>query len=295
MTFNRSQRNMMFAFLLLLPAILLLCLTIVAPLIKSIISSFRVDSLMSKDHSWNNFANYKAVLGSGDFAHSLGVTLHFVIIVLIIELVLGIGVALLLNQSIIFRSFFRSLIMVSWAVPTIVASLIFMWMYQNDFGVFNYMLMTLHVIPDKINWLNSFDLALYAIMLVAVWRQTPLVITMILAGLQSIPTSLYEAAYIDGAGRFQTFIHITLPQLRSIIMNVGLLTIVHNFQMVTLFFTLTNGGPANSTQSLAMLTYENAFEKFDLGRGAAVGVMWMLILMLISFVFNRMSSRESNG
>lgn len=292
MVLNRSKRNLGFAFLLLLPAILLLCLTIVAPLIKSILSSFRVDSLLSQDHSWNNFANYKAVLGNGDFLHSLGITLHFVVIVLIVKLLLGIAVALLLNQSLLFRSFFRSLIMVSWAVPTIVAALIFMWMYQNDFGVFNYMLMKSNIISNKVNWLNHFDLALYAIMLVAIWRQTPLVITMLLAGLQSIPRSLYEAAHMDGAGRWQSFIHITLPQLKPILLNVSLITIVTNFQMVTLFFTLTNGGPANQTQTLAMLAYNHAFEKFDLGTGAAIGVMWMLILITISIIFNRLSKND---
>ncbi|OAB46437.1 carbohydrate ABC transporter permease [Paenibacillus antarcticus] len=292
MALNRSKRNLLFAILLLLPALLLLCLTIVAPLAKAIISSFREDSLLSTNHAWNNFANYKAVLGSGEFMHSLGVTLNYVGVVLIVEILVGFGIALLLNQSIIFRPFFRSIIMISWAVPTIVAALVFMWMFQNDFGVVNYLLMKTGSISDKVNWLNHMDLALYAVMVVAIWRQTPLVVTMLLAGMQGIPSSLYEAANIDGAGRIQSLIHITIPQLKPILLNVALITIVNNFQMLTLFFTLTNGGPVDTTETLAVLAYSNAFEKFDMGRGAAIGVMWMIILVGISLFFNRLSRTD---
>ncbi|MEF2244099.1 MULTISPECIES: carbohydrate ABC transporter permease [unclassified Paenibacillus] len=289
-----KAKNFGFLVFLMLPAIVLLAITIVGPLINAIGISFQDYSLLKREHSWNDFANYTSILTSPDFYHSFRITLLYVFIAVSADLLLGLVMALLLNQNIKFKSFFRSLVMIPWAIPTIVTALIFMWIYQPDFGILNYMLTSLGVISKNITWLGSFDFALWAIIVVAVFRQTPLVGVMLLAGMQNISRSLYEAAKIDGAGPFRILTSITIPLLKPVITSVTLMMIVQNFQMFTLFYTLTGGGPANATKSLAILTYEISFERYDLGKGSAIGVIWLIILFSFSMIFTKLMNRDTS-
>lgn len=292
---NRKQKTGIFAFILLLPAIFILGLTIVSPLVKALIMSFQNYSLMSPVRSWNGFANYLSVLKGSDFYHSFKVTIVYVFIAVVIEFILGLALALLLNRNIMMRSFFRSIIMIPWSIPTIVSALIFMWMFQVDYGVINYFLVKIGVVAKNIHWLTDMNFALIAIIIVAVWRQTPLMGLMLLAGLQNIPQSLREAARIDGAGPVQTFFRIVLPSLKPVIGTVTLLLIVTNFQMFTLFFTLTGGGPVDATKSLAILTYETAFEKYDLGKASAIGVIWLVLLFSFSSIYTKVFNRGTEN
>ncbi|MBP2000632.1 multiple sugar transport system permease protein [Paenibacillus shirakamiensis] len=292
---TRRRKQQLFGMTMIVPAALLLCITIVTPLFRSIYASFLDDSLLSEDHAWNGFQNYITLLSSSEFYHSLRVTLLYVICVVGIELILGTILALLLHSQIRFRSFFRSIMLIPWAIPTIVSAVIFLVIYNGDYGVLNQILMTTGISDHKLNALNDLTLALPAVMGVAIWRQTPLMAIMILAGLQNIPASLYEAATIDGAGARSSFFHITLPSLKPVLANVALLMTVNNFQMFTLFYTLTNGGPVGATKSLAILTYETAFEQYDLGLGAAIGVIWMILLLLFSIPLYRMAHASREG
>ncbi|MCM3747826.1 sugar ABC transporter permease [Paenibacillus pasadenensis] len=289
---TRQNKNIIFAVVLLLPSILLLTLTIISPLIKSVMMSFTDYSLLSPEQSWNNFANYAELLRSSEFYHSLRITLTYVVATVLLDLALGMTLALVLNRKIRFRGFFRSIIMIPWAIPTIVTALIFMWIYQGDYGVLNYVLVNLGIIDDNINWLRTTDYALASIVVVAVFRQTPLVTVMLLAGLQGISASLYEAARIDGANGWQVFTRITLPMLKPVITSVSLIMIVNNFQMFTLFFTLTNGGPAGSTTSLAIHTYFTAFSTYEMGKASAIGVIWLVLLFAFSTIFTRIMNRD---
>ncbi|MDQ8737145.1 sugar ABC transporter permease [Paenibacillus sp. LHD-38] len=289
-----NVRQFGFLLFLMLPAVILLAVTIIGPLLNAISVSFQDYSLLSSEHKWNNFQNYIDILKSEDFYHSFGITLTYVFFAVGLDLLLGLGMALLLNQQIKFRTFFRSIVMIPWAIPTIVTALIFLWIYQPDFGVLNYALKSIGLIENNITWLSSFDFALGAIIAVAVFRQTPLVAVMLLAGMQNISRSLYEAAKIDGSGPFRILTSITIPLLKPVITSVTLMMIVQNFQMFTLFYTLTGGGPADATKSLAILTYEVAFERYDLGKGSAIGVIWLIVLLSFSVLFTRLMNRESH-
>ncbi len=290
---SRTQRNIAFATVLLLPVFVIMMLTIIAPLVSAIALSFSDYSLMDPDRSWNQFRNYTKLLGSSEFYHSFGITLTYVAAAVTIDLLLGLLTAVLLNRNIRMRSILRSLFMIPWAIPTIVTALIFLWIYQPDYGVLNYMMTRSGLMSENVSWLQSMDWALAAITVVAVFRQTPLVSVMLLAGLQNIPASLYEAARIDGASGWKMFLHVTLPLLKPVITSVTLIMIVNNFQMFTLFFTLTNGGPAGSTTSLAILTYETAFSRYELGKGSAIGVIWLILLFVFSVLFTRYMNRNS--
>lgn len=290
--FNFKQFG--FLLFLMLPAVILLAVTIIGPLLNAVYVSFQDYSLLNSERQWNNFKNYIDILKSKEFYHSFRITLTYVFFAVGLDLLLGFGMALLLNQQIRFRTFFRSVVMIPWAIPTIVTALIFLWIYQPDFGVLNYSLRSLGIIENNITWLSSFDYALGAIIVVAVFRQTPLVAVMLLAGMQNISRSLYEAAKIDGVGPFRILYNITIPLLKPVITTVTLMMIVQNFQMFTLFYTLTGGGPADATKSLAILTYETAFERYNLGKGSAIGVIWLVVLLSISIVFTRLMNRESH-
>lgn len=291
---KRQQSNMIFAAVLLLPAIILMGLTIISPLISSIYLSFTDYTLMNQESKFNSFKHYSSILTSPDFYHSLRITVVYVLFAVVFDLLLGMIMALLLNRNIRLRAVFRSLIMIPWAIPTIVTALVFMWIYQPDYGVLNAIVQRLGWATENINWLTSSKWALFSIVVVAVFRQTPLVCVMILAGLQNISVSLYEAAKIDGASGWRLFTSVTLPLLKPVITSVSLIMVVNNFQMFTLFFTLTGGGPAGSTSSLAILTYETAFSRYDLSRGSAIGVVWLVLLFAFSLVYTRIMNRNTD-
>lgn len=291
---KRQHSNMIFAAFLLLPAILLMGLTIISPLISSIYLSFTDYTLLNQEMNFNNFKHYVDILASPTFYHSLRITVVYVFFAVIMDVLLGLLMAVLLNRNIRLRGVFRSLIMIPWAIPTIVTALVFMWIYQPDYGVLNAIVKGLGLTSENINWLTNSDWALLSIIVVAVFRQTPLVCVMILAGLQNISVSLYEAAKIDGASGWRLFTSVTLPLIKPVITSVSLIMVVNNFQMFTLFFTLTGGGPAGSTTSLAILTYETAFSRYDLSRGSAIGVVWLLLLFGFSIVYTRFMNRNTD-
>ncbi|MFF2910314.1 carbohydrate ABC transporter permease [Paenibacillus sp. NPDC057934] len=289
---SRTLKNQAFGMLLVAPATLLLSVTILIPLARSISTSFRGASLLSAEQPFIGLANYRALLSGQEFYHALSITLRYVACTVGIEIVLGLASALLLNSRIRFRAFFRSILLIPWAIPTLVAALVFLLIYQADYGVLNGLLIQSGLTDKKLNVLNDLNLALYGIMGVAIWRQTPLAAVMTLAGLQGVPRDWYEAATIDGASKLKTFLYITLPALKPVLANVTLLMVVANFQMFTLFYALTGGGPADATQSLAIYTYETAFQAYDLGKGSAIGVIWMLLLLLIAVPLNRVAHRS---
>ena len=172
-----------------------------------------------------------------------------------------------------------------WVIPTAVTALLWMWLYQPDYGVLNYILKTLGMKPSL--WLGSVDSALTSIMIVSVWKQLPFTTTMLIAGMQSISPDFYEASSLDGASKLQNYYYITIPFLKNVIKSTTLVSIIENFKMFPLFWIMTQGGPINSTTTLAVLTYQTSFVSMDLGMGAAIGVLWIIFLVAFSRLFNR--------
>lgn len=201
-------------------------------------------------------------------------------------------VALLLNHDFRGRNFFRGLIFLPWTLPTIIVAVIFMWIMQPQYGVLNYVLRGISVISANVNWLGNTQTALGSVIAAAVWRQLPFMMVMLLAGLQTVSRDLLEASQIDGANAAQVFRHITIPCIKSVIKTVVLTAVIGNFQMFTLFYNMTAGGPVRATTTLAVYTYETAFMSYDLGKGAAIGVIWMLFLLVFGIAYNKFFSRN---
>lgn len=286
----RRLSNSQFSLLLLAPALLLLVLTVVYPLVRGISLSFQAYSLV--DPSGNRFIgldNYRTLLGSEVYRNVWATTLVFVVASVIGQFLLGFLTALVLNNQDLWRpGLFRGLLLVPWIIPTVVASLLWKWVFNQQYGIFNYVLLNAGFISSFKAWIGNPDLAMFSVVLANVWKGFPFHMIILLAALQTVPSETLEAATIDGATRFQRFRHIVLPYLRYIIMIDLLISIIWTFQNFTLIWTMTEGGPADATTTLAINIYRTAFQAFDMGLGSAIGTLWLLSLLVFSIVFVRL-------
>jgi multiple sugar transport system permease protein len=290
--FNRYSEKI-FAVALIIPAFIMLCITIITPLVQVVTMSFQKCSMLSlKTSSWNYFKNYIALFSNSDFAMAFLRTLYYVAMTTGSQLIVGLSLALLLNKIKFGKRFFRSLLFLPWTIPTIVVAVVWMWIYQPQYGVLNYILTSLHILKTNANWLSDVNSAMPALSLAAMWRQMPLMMIMLFAALQTVPSELEEAASIDGANGFVKFMNVTLPCIMSVIKTVVLTSIITNFQMFGLFYTMTGGGPINATTTLTIYTYKTAFMSYDLGKGSAIGVVWLIFLFVFATVYNSILSKK---
>ncbi len=286
---SENAKDKLFLLLIISPAFILLISTIGIPIVKSIyMSFFEVSLLRMNDYSWNMLMNYRQLFAERDFTHAIGVTFRYVFTVVSLQFGFGMIFALILNGKIRFRRVIRTVILIPWVIPTIIGALLWMWLFQPQYGVLNYILQTLHLIDKPLQWLSDIHLALWAVIIAALWKQLPFMATMLLAGMQGISSDMYEAAMIDGANKRQQFWYITLPMLKNTIKTVTLIACIENFKMFPLFWIMTSGGPVDATTTLAIFSYRTAFIDLDLGKGAAIGTLWLIIMLLFSWAYNRL-------
>ena len=283
----------LFGYALMLPTFMVFALVIMFPIIKGIVMSFYDYTFLTikKGPVWNDFQNYVTIFKEG-FPAQLGRTLLFTVGTVGLELVIGMCIALLLNTHIKGRNVFRSLYLMPWTIPSIVTALLWSWLFNAQYGIIDYVLSKLHLIQDaNMQWLLSPDRAMISVIIADVWRQTPYMLVMILAGLQSINMDLVEAAAIDGANAVQTFFRIKLPSIKTVIGNTIITCVMASFQQFTIIRNMTQGGPMDRTMTLSLATYRIAFTNMNLGAGAAIGVVWMLILGTGITLYNHFTKR----
>ncbi len=292
-TLSSKKSDSLFSLILDLPAFLLLAGFIVVPIIDSVVKSFQTygvkNIITKKPGVWNDFANYLYLFKTDDFT---GATLHtfsFVIGVVLVQFVLAILLALILNSNIKGARFMRSIMMTPWVVPTVISALIWMWLFQPQYGLLKYLVSVASFgqITD-FAILNNPSTALTGVGIAALWKQIPLMTLLLLAGLQNVPQDISEAAMIDGAGKFRRFFSIILPYLSPVIKVSVSMSIIENFKQFPLFWTMTGGGPNNATTTLAVLSYREAFVSMNLGSGAAVTTLWMLMMIVVIFGYNKL-------
>ena len=294
-TFSAGKMDRLFGIALILPAILVVGFTTFYPVLKSIVMSFYDYKLSAnKNYSLNNFENYKEIFKSGEFLSATYITVIYMVLVVIILFVIGILLANALDKKIPGRPVIRSLMLLPWVIPTVITALLWLWLFQPQYGLLNYIFIKMHIISDPISWVSSPKFALMSVSVASIWRQLPFVTIMVLAGIQGIPQSLYEAATIDGANSVQAFFSITLPMLKGVIKSTMLITIITNFKQFPLFWIMTGGGPMDTTTNLAILTYKNSFVNLNFGKGAAVATLWLLILVIFSTVYNKAFKTNSD-
>tara|TARA_R110002124_G_scaffold144122_6_gene309005 strand:- start:4401 stop:5336 length:936 start_codon:yes stop_codon:yes gene_type:complete len=286
-------------YLLVLPAMLVLAFFFAGPAVYNIALAFQELSLfdLGREGKWVGLANFAEVLTDSSTGQSLiNTTLWLTIVTVALRLVLGLGLALLLNASVFSRWklgwLVRSLILVPWVTPPVVAVAAWKWLLDARYGVVNQALMGLGVIEQGIPFLARTATVWGAIETMLIWRELPFVVITILAALQSIPSELREAARIDGANEFQIQTRIVLPLLKPVLAVITLLTTIWTFNNFVYVWLATRGGPGDYTQVLATQMYTTSFVDYRMGAGAAVGVVMSLIMFVFALVYFFVIFRE---
>lgn len=281
--------------LLIAPTVLVFTAVIVYPLLSAIYLSLFSIYTPTLQGEWVGLANYQSLLTKGEFWISLRNTLVWTVGTLTLQIVLGVAMALLLNQSLLFRPLARSLVLFPYFVSTVVAVLVWRWVFNDLYGVLNHALMRVGILDMPLDWLGSMPNAMLSIILVGAWKYFPFVVIAVLARLQSIPDALYEAAEIDGAGPVARFFDITLPQLRDVLVVIVMLRAIWDFKEFDLIYLLTGGGPVISTQTLSLMVYKEAFALNQMGGASAVAVLMMLIMLAFMILYLRRTTRNEGS
>ena len=282
---SAAFRERLSRYSLLGPAVLFVGGVALMPVLYTVWLGFRRQLPIFGISRFTGLENYRFLLADPRFWNALAHTAYFVLLSVSLELSLGLAIALLLNQSFPGRGLARALVFVPWAVPSVVAARFWEWIYNSDYGVLNYVLGT------RINWLGDPRWALHAAILADVWKTTPFVVLLLLAGLQVIPEDLYRAARIDGAGSWQLFRHITLPLLLPVILLALLFRTMDAARVFDLIFVLTGGGPANQTETLVVYAYKLLYRTLQFGYGSAVAVATFLFVLTLSLAYLRLLGR----
>ncbi len=288
-----DDRYAVLGLLLIAPAITIFVAVIVYPLISAIYLSLFSIYTPTLQGRFVGLGNYAAILVSPRFWNALYNTLVWTVGTLTLQVLIGVGVALLLNQTILFRSLARSLVLFPYFISTVVAVLVWQWVFNDLYGVLNHAMLRLGLVDRPIDWLGQMPNAMLSIVFVGAWKYFPFVVIAVLARLQSIPEALYEAATIDGAGPVSRFFDITLPQLREVLAVVILLRTIWDFKEFDLIYLLTGGGPLNNTQTLPLLVYQEAFGLNQMGMAATIAVAMMFAMLVFIAVYLVHRAREA--
>jgi multiple sugar transport system permease protein len=268
------------------PALLLVAIFTFYPVGRALVQSTRIESPIFKS-KFVGVQNYRDVLGSSYFIDAAGTTLGFALITVPLLAVLGVLVALLLNEAFIGNALLRVGMLLPWALPATIAGLIWKWIFLDSWGALNAGLYAVGIIDNYIPWLTTPGLARMAVVVVFIWAQLPLTAIFLLAALQAISSELYDAAAVDGADVFGRFWHVTLPGIRPMLVIVALyetLMAITNFDVV---YSLTQGGPGTATTLLTYFTWVESFKKLDFGKGSALAVLIALGSLVLIFVLVR--------
>lgn len=274
-------------YVLLLPVIVVSLIFILYPVVSTIVNSlfeYRTQT-MAEGKKWVGLAQYAKLLKDKQMWASLRFTVLFTLLAVILETVLGMLCALMMNQRFSGQALVRAVILIPWAIPTIVSGLLWKFMLSESYGVINQVLIGWGVISDPIRWITEPSWAFWAVIVADVWKTAPYMSLQLLAGLQNISKDMYEAASIDGANAFRRFLNITLPMLRPVLLVALLFRTISSFRIYDLVSVLTNGGPANQTMSLTMFTIRNYYSYGNIGYGSAAAVLTFIITLIIALFF----------
>lgn len=275
---------------LVAPALGVIVLIALFPLVWTLWESLHVHDLRMpwRGRPFVGLANYAEALGDPRFWGSLAHTALFTVASVGLEMILGVACALVLNRAYRGRGLVRAAVLVPWAIPTVVAALLWRFMFETEAGIANAVLAAVGAIDDPVVWFIRPALAWVPVILADVWKTTPFVTLLILAGLQNIDASLYEAARIDGAGAWQQLTRVTLPMLKPAILVALIFRTLDAFRVFDLIFVLTGGGPGTATEPIALYTFAALLQNLRFGYGSALSVIVFLITFALAVVYIRL-------
>lgn len=276
----------------LIPAGLYVLFAFVVPVIYNLILSFEVTTpatIASLFAPWAGLSNYKVTLLNSITQSALIRTLTFTVLSLLFQFLIGFGLALLFNLRFPLNKLARSLVIVPWLLPFLVTGFIFRFLFQLEAGAVNQVLVDLHLISQPIGYLLSPGWAYVTVLITNIWLGVPFFTVLLFSALQDVPPELKEAAMIDGAGPWQTLVRVTLPVIRPVIEVTFVLGFVFTVKVFDIVISLTQGGPANSTQLIATWAYNLSFQQFDYGAGAALNTVLLIIALLVAPIYIRLN------
>ena len=276
---------------LLFPVIVLVTVFSILPLLRGIFLGF-TDYRLGDPISFNGIENYIQLFNDEYFWNSFKIGMIWTIVVTALQVILGLGLALLLNNKIRFASLYTVLILLPWATPPIIRGILWRQMYDPNTGAVNILLSDAGIISAPINWLSSFEYVIPAVIVAGVWGEISKAAIFLLAGLQTISNDLYEASKIDGARLWDQFWHITIPSLKPVLAAIISLTFMWNFNTFGIIWVLTQGGPGGLTRLPMLAAYEEGFRYGYIGYAAAIGNVMVIILSLVLFMYIRVQLRE---
>jgi multiple sugar transport system permease protein len=271
---------------LVAPAVLTLGAVALYPILAAVWLSLRRVVVVFREDRFVGLDNYLFLLSDARFWQALGNTAYFTAVAVTVEVLLALPLALLLNAAFPGRGGFRAAVLIPWAIPTVVSARLWAWLFNPDYGLVN------RLLPGvEVNWLGAPGWALHAAIVVDVWKTTPFVALLLLAGLQTISPELYRAAKVDGASAWRAFVSITLPLLKPALLLALLFRTLDAFRVFDAIYVLTEGGPGNSTETLSIYAYKVLMRSGDFGYGSTLAVVTFLCVAAISLVYLRLLGR----
>lgn len=286
--FTLSDRQV--GILFMLPFIVTASLFMVWPVVEAVRMAFYAyNPLRPDDIYWVGFENFQRIFDDPLFWDSFRQALVWTGWSILFQTVLGVALALLLNMALPGMAIYRGLLLFPYIVPTVVIALNWRWIFNSEIGIVNHALLQAGIISENIAWLSTPDMAMLSAILLNVWKYTPFVVICVLARLQTIPTELYDAAKVDGAGAWRRFIDITLPMLKEVLVVVIVFRTIWTFNKFEEIYLLTRGGPGTSTFNLAVYAFEEGMANLRLGVAAATGVVMIGLLLVGTIIYVRVS------
>jgi len=278
--------------ILITPSVFLICALLVYPVLYGVWLSFFKKHSFFPEQKFVGFANYLYLLRDSEFWTSLWYGTYYSVSTIVLQIVIGLIAALILNEAFRGRNFVRGVVLFPYMIPTVVAIILWKWLLNNQFGLVNHLLLAVGIIDDPLSWMGK-DHIMTSLIIISVWEFFPFVVLSVLARLQTIPPVLYEAAKVDGAGPWGRFIHVTLPQLRNVLFVVILLRSIWMFTKFDTVWLLTQGGGAEKyIRTLPVFAYMRTFMYYQAGLGSTLAVIMFGILIASTTIYFKMFRRE---
>ena len=281
------------ALILILPAFLIVFSVFLYPILYSLFMSLNKINFAARTFEYLGAENYIMLFKDKYFLQSISITIYFTIITVLAEIVLGIGMAMVLSRDFKGRGFVRGIMILPWALPTVVNAIMWKWIFNSNYGALNALLSQLNFIEEYKIWLGSSLSALNCMIFANVWKETPYVVLLTIAALSNIPTELYESARVDGANTWRTFWRITLPIIKPVVMILVITKTIWAIQTFDLAYILTGGGPASATELVAFFIHKNTFKFLKFGYGSAMAYMLTLVTFMMSFAYIKILSKNN--
>jgi len=282
---TQRQQQTRLAWMLLLPTLAVVALVALYPLAQTVYLSF-TDARLASERvpQFVGLRNYRTLLSNAGFRHAIQVTVQFTLITVVFEFALGLGIALVINSQFKGRGLIRAAMLVPWAIPTVVSAQMWKWMYSDQFGVINDFLLRIHLIDRPIAFIAEPNTSIWAIAAVDIWKTTPFVALLLLAGLQVIPGDVYEAARIDGANGFQQFLRITLPLLRPAILVTLIFRTLDALRVFDVFYVMFEARQDTQTMAIYNQQYLVNFSRLGYGSAISVAIFVIIGIFVVAYV-----------